>query len=488
MSIVESPSFPVGAVSDDSAAIADLAAAFAAQKKALAANRNPSIDERRERLMALIAMMMANRDRIGEALASDFGAHPKPAADLIEVLGVIGRAQYVLAHFEEWMKPSVRETEPTLHGSAQAFVEYQPKGVIGNIVPWNFPFDLSVGPLTEMLAAGNRVIIKPSEYTPACGELLREIVAEAYDPEMVHVVTGGIELAQAFAGTSWDHLLYTGSPNVGRQVMQSAARNLTPVTLELGGKCPAILTPGSVNSANVESIVGTKIIKNGQMCISVDYALVPRAEVDAFVHEARTFMEKSAPDYARGDEVTGIISPRHLARLTDMIEEARERQARIVTLEQDDAPDPASRRMPMSLVVDPPLDLRIMQEEIFGPILPVVPYDDLQAAVDAINAGERPLGLYVFGDDEALTRRVIDGTHSGGACINTCALQGALPSLGFGGSGMSGMGRHHGIEGFREFSNQRGVVVRGENDMIAAFYSPYATAAGLVQAVLEQAG
>ena len=484
MSILESVSQPPLRANDDSTAITDLASAFAAQKKAFAANRNPAIEQRRERLTALVGMMMANRERIGDALISDFGAHPRPASDLIEVLGVVGRAQYVLEHLEEWMQPSVRETDAAFHGSAQAFVQYQPKGVIGNIVPWNFPFDLSVGPLIEMLAAGNRVIIKPSEFTPACGELLREIVASTFDPDLVHVVTGGLDLAQAFSATAWDHLLYTGSPNVGRQVMQAAAANLTPVTLELGGKCPAIMTPGSVTAANVESVIGTKIIKNGQMCISVDYALVPRADVDAFVDHAKAFMAEAAPDYARGDECTGIISPRHLARLTDMLEEARGRQGRVVTLETDEAPDIASRRMPMTLIVDPASDLRVMQEEIFGPILPVIPYDDLDAAVGAINDGERPLGLYVFGDDAELTRRIIDQTHSGGACINTCAVQGALPSLGFGGSGMSGMGRHHGIAGFREFSNQRGVVIRGEGDMISAFYSPYAKAAGLVQAVL----
>ena len=487
MSILESVSNPVVHAQDDHAAIADLAAAFATQKAAFSTDRNPTIEVRRERLMALIEMMMANRERIGDALIADFGAHPRPASDLIEVLGVVGRAQYVLEHLEEWMKPSVRHTEPALHGTAQAFVQYQPKGVVGNIVPWNFPFDLSVGPLTEMLAAGNRVIIKPSEYTPACGALLAAMVAAAFDSAVVHVVNGGLDLAQAFSATPWDHLLYTGSPNVGRQVMQAAAANLTPVTLELGGKCPAIITPGSVTAASVESVIGTKIIKNGQMCISVDYALVPRGEVDAFVDLARAFMAEAAPNYARGDEVTGIISPRHLARLTDMLAEARERQNRIVTLEADDGVDATSRRMPMSLVIDPASDLRIMHEEIFGPILPVVPYDDLDAVIAEINAGERPLALYVFGDDAVLTRDVLDRTHSGGACVNTCAVQGALPSLGFGGSGMSGMGRHHGIEGYREFSNQRGVVIRGEGDMIAAFYAPYATAAGLVEAVLAGA-
>ena len=485
MSILESVSTPILAPTDDSVAIAEVKSVFEAQRKAFAANRNPTLAERSERLQALIGMMLGNRERISAALSHDFGAHPVPASDLIETLGVVGRAQYVLEHLEQWMAPTPRDTDAGLHGTAKAFVQYQPKGVVGNIVPWNFPFDLSVGPLTEMLAAGNRVIIKPSEFTPTCGALLAEMVASTFGADLVHVVNGGLDLAREFSATPWDHLLYTGSPNVGRQVMQAAAANLTPVTLELGGKCPAIMTPGSVNAKNVESVVGTKVIKNGQMCISVDYALVERGEVEAFVDEARAYMAKAAPGYSRGDDCTGMISTRHLDRISDMLSEARDSQCRIVDLEEDAGEiDRATRRMPMSLVIDPSSDLRIMQEEIFGPLLPVIPYDDLDTAIAAINAGERPLGLYVFGSDAAVTDKVLAGTVSGGACVNTCALQGALPSLGFGGSGMSGMGRHHGIAGFREFSNERGVVIRGEGDMISAFYAPYTTAAGLVQVVL----
>ncbi|WP_375404714.1 aldehyde dehydrogenase family protein [uncultured Sphingomonas sp.] len=462
---------PVTPADDDAAAIQALHAAFAVQKAAFAAERSPTIEVRRERLQMLVGMMASNRERIARAVADDFGAHPAGQSDLIEVLGVIGRAAYVLENLEAWMRPDPRHIDAAVFGTARAEMRLQPKGVIGNMVPWNFPFDLSVGPMVDMLAAGNRVIVKPSEYTPACADLLAEIVAATFDPDLVTVAVGGLELARAFSGVAWDHLLYTGSPGVGRQVMAAAAANLTPVTLELGGKCPAILTPGSVSPRNIESVIGTKIIKNGQMCVSVDYALVPRAEMEAFVDGARAFMGEASPDYSRSDDCTGIISERHLARLSDMLGEARGRQVRVVALDGREDVDPDTRRMPISLVVDPPADLRVMREEIFGPILPVVPYDDLDAAVAEINAGDRPLGLYVFGDDEAVTDRVLSATHSGGAAVNTCAVQSSLPSMGFGGSGMSGMGRHHGMEGFREFSNQRGLVVRGEGDLIDAFYS-----------------
>ncbi len=469
---------------DDGAAITDLHRAFAAQQRAFAADRHPSLDERRNRLGALISMMATNRTRISDAMNADFGAHPAPASDLIEVLGVLGRAQYVLAHLEDWMRPSPRDVDPAFLGTAEAYVQLQPKGVVGNMVPWNFPFDLSVGPLVEMLAAGNRVIIKPSDYTSACGELLREMVASAFDPDLVYVVNGSIDLARQFSAVPWDHLLYTGSPDVGRFVMQAAASNLTPVTLELGGKCPALLTPGSVTATNVESVIGTKMVKNGQMCVSVDYCLVPRPDLQNFIDHATAFARRAAPNYCSGPDCTGIISPRHLDRLTGLLDEARDRQSRIVPLDGTDALDRTTRRMPISLVIDPAPDLRLMREEIFGPILPVLTYDALDDAIAGINAGERPLGLYVFGADKGVTDRVLEETTSGGAAVNTCAMQGALPSLGFGGVGMSGMGRHHGIEGFREFSNPRGVFVRGTGDVIDAFYPPYAKAAAIVQSMM----
>lgn len=487
MSILENYPAVATAATQDEDAIAHLRASFDCQRSAFAVDREPPIAERRARIGALMGMMAMNRERISAALAVDFGCHPKGAAELIEVLGVLGRANYVLDHLEDWMAPSVRETDPALLGTATASVHYQPKGVIGNIAPWNFPFDIGVGPVIEMLAAGNRVIIKPSEYTPACAALLAEIVATAFDPSVVHVAVGGVDLARAFAALPWDHLVYTGSPGVGREVMTAAAANLTPVTLELGGKCPAVLTPGSVTLVTLEAIIGTKTIKNGQMCVSVDYCLVPRADLDAFVDFARTCMASSTPGYASGPDCTGIISLRHLDRLTGMLDEARRCGTRIVPLEEGAVVDRTARRMPISLVIDPVLDLTLMREEIFGPLLPVLPYDDLDEAIAFVNAGDRPLGLYVFGDDETTVDHVLARTTSGGASVNACALQGALPSLGFGGSGTSGMGRHHGIEGFREFSNQRGIVVRGKGGMIDAFYAPYGKAEAIVQMILSGA-
>ncbi len=466
-------------------ALARLRLSFGAQRRAFSGDRSPTLEERKRRLESLIGMMLGHRARIADALHEDFGSHPRPASDLIEVLGVVGRAQHVLEHLEAWMRPSPREVDPSLLGASHAYVLSQPKGVIGNMVPWNFPFDLSVGPLVEMLAAGNRAIIKPSEFTPACASLLEEMVAATFDASLVHVAVGGIDLAREFPKLAWDHLLYTGSQDVGRQVMAAAAANLTPVTLELGGKCPAVLTPGSVSAQSVESVIGTKMVKSGQMCVSVDYCFVPKAELATFVDHALSFVRRAAPTFSQGPDYTGIVSLRHFDRLSDLLEEARGHQCKIIELEDDPIAERARRRMPLSLVVDPALDLRLLQEEIFGPILPVVVYDDLEEVIAAINKGERPLGLYVFGSNQAAIDRLLDATTSGGVAVNTCAMQAALPSLGFGGIGASGMGCHHGVAGFREFSNERGVFVRGAGDMIDAFYPPYTKAAAIVAAALS---
>jgi len=467
------------AIGDDQA-IAALHGAFDAQRKAFLADPYPSIDERRSHLEALAGMMMANRDRIRQAMSDDFAVHPELFTDMIECLGVASRAAYAIGQLEQWMADDERETDPALMGTARAYVRHQPKGVVGNIVPWNFPFDIGVGPLVEMLAAGNRVIVKSSDFTPACGELLRDMIASTFDPERVTVAVGGLELAKTFPTLAWDHLLYTGSPGIGREIMRAAAENLTPVTLELGGKCPAIVTEDAVDMKSVSNILGTKMVKNGQMCISVDYVLAPRDRVGEFVDLARQYVSEQTPEYSSSGDCTGIITERHLDRLIELRQQAVDAGYEVIDLGEDGSVNRETRQMPISMIVDPGDELGVMQEEIFGPLLPIKPYDSLDDAIAFVNAGERPLGLYVFGDDQADNEKVLASTTSGGACVNACAMQGSLPSLGFGGIGNSGAGRHHGIDGFREFSNPRGVVERGEDDLIDAFYPPYGDVLGAI--------
>ena len=470
--------------SDDTAAIAELHELLALQRRAFRAETYPSLDVRRERLAALAGMVVANRQRIRDAMTSDFAVHPELFTDLVEVLGVAGRAMYAAEQLEAWTAPDERYADPAFYGTGRAAVRYQAKGVVGNIVPWNFPFDLSVGPLVEMIAAGNRVVIKPSDYTPACAELLQEMISATFDRDLVAVSVGGLELARTFPTLRWDHLLYTGSPAIGREVAKAAAENLVPVTLELGGKCPALIAEDSVDEQTVKAVLGTKMIKNGQMCISVDYALVPRAQMDLFVKLADEFVTEQVPGYASSGDCTGIISERHLDRVQGLLDEAASAGVRVIPLGGDPAVDRTRRQMPVTLVVDPPAGLGVMTQEIFGPVLPVVPYDSLDEAVDGINDGERPLALYVFSKDLATAERVLQNTVSGGACVNTCAAHAALPSMGFGGIGQSGSGRHHGIEGFREFSNPKGVFVRGQDDLIDAFLPPYGA---MAQAVVDSA-
>ena len=475
---------PITIDRDDAAAIIELEQIVARQRTAFTLDRFPSLGERRQLLAALAGMLVANRSRIEEALSADFGAHPSLAADMIEVLGPAGRAAFVAEQLEAWMVPESRASDPALYGSGRAFVQPQPKGVVGNIVPWNFPFDLSVGPLVEMLAAGNRVVIKPSEYTPACAELLREMVRETFDSDRVDVVVGGLELAQAFSHVRWDHLLYTGSPAVGREIAKAAAEQLVPVTLELGGKCPAIVSEDSVDAETVKQLLGTKAVKNGQMCISVDYCLVPRSRMDEFAELAAAYVGESMPGFSQSDSCTGMISTRHAERIQGLLDEAQSRGCDVRPLEDVGDADQKARQLPISLVLDPPDDLGLMREEIFGPVLPLKPYDDLDEAIAYVNAGERPLALYIFGKDEAVIEDALARTTSGGACVNTAAVHGALPSLPFGGIGQSGSGRHHGLEGFREFSNLRGIFIRGEDDLIEAFMPPYGPTA---QAVVDTA-
>ncbi|MCG2750340.1 MAG: aldehyde dehydrogenase family protein [Desulfobacteraceae bacterium] len=466
----------------DKEAIARLRRVFEIQKTAFRDNPFPGLEQRLELLGALADMMLRNRIRIQEAMVADFGCHPAQFSDLVECLGVAGRAGFVAENLAEWMKPQFRMADPAMYGSAKAYVLHQPKGVIGNIAPWNFPFDIGIGPVVEMLAAGNRVIIKPSDLTPACSELTLEMIKTTFSPDQVAAVAGGLALAKAFPTLQWDHLMYTGSTEIGRSVAVAAAQNLVPVTLELGGKCPALITEDGLNHATVEQIVGCKTIKNGQMCVSVDFVLVPEQNCERFAKMIEQYLEARVPGYVGHKDTTGIINLRHIDRLLGYIDDAEAKGAKIVKIGGE--LDRVRRSMPFTLVLNATDDMAVMQNEIFGPILPVKTYRELDEAIAYINAHERPLGIYVFTESPDKAGTVLNRTISGGACVNAAALHAALPSLPFGGIGKSGTGRHHGYEGFLEFSNPRAVLERGEGDMTSAFFAPYGE---LVDAIISDA-
>ncbi len=462
--------------------ISALEQAFTLQKAAFAKNPNPSKEERVTRLNAFMGMMMAGRDRLKAALKEDFSCHPDLQADFMEILALVGRAQYNLSMLDEWMKPSPRDTDPVMQGNTQAYIQYQPKGVIGNMAPWNFPIVLALGPACDMLAAGNHVIIKPSDLTPATSQVMDELISEHFDESVMTVIQGELDVAKHFPTLAWDHLLYTGNPEVAKSIATSAAQNLVPLTLELGGKSPAIFAHDAINETAISNLLRVKMVKNGQMCVSPDYALVPRHKLLAFADIAREWVNTQGRDYVAGDSITGIINQRHFDRIQGMLDSARNTSAEIIQLTQDNR----ERRMAMSLVLNPPLDSELMRDEIFGPILPVVPYDSIEEAIDYINQNERPLGLYLYSQDENIKHQVLNHTHSGGVTINGAAFQTTVPSLGFGGSGNSGYGRYNGIEGFREFSNPRGIVEFDRDALLVNVLPPYgATAQAILDAALS---
>ncbi len=462
--------------SADHQAIAHLDETFALQRASYLKAPCPTLAERQELLQRIPGMMMANARRIAEALSSDYRQHSELTAYLFDVINVVGRAQYVAKALPAWMAREYRELEPRLYGSSKAYIEYQPKGVIGNMPAWNFPVDLSIGPLCEMLAAGNRVIIKPSEQTPAVGQLLAEMIGATFDRDRVSVENGGIDLARHFSTLKWDHLLYTGNTAVGREVMLKAAANLVPVTLELGGKNPTVFTEEAVTATNVRNMLGSKLTKNGQLCVTVDHCLVPASVLDHFVSLVKDLIATIIGDFTTSPLNCAVINRRQFDRLQRYVDDAKRRDAAGVIELGSPAHDGHGGepcRMPFTLVINPAPGSLLDENEVFGPILPIYTYTDFDEVIAHIQAGERPLGIYVFSDQSALIEQLQRNTSSGGFCVNGASLQAAQDNLGFGGIGKSGMGRHHGVEGFREFSNPRGVVEVAHDAQLEPLLSPH---------------
>ncbi|MEM7113601.1 MAG: coniferyl aldehyde dehydrogenase [Chloroflexota bacterium] len=461
---------------DDAAAIETLQTLFQQQKRAYQQEMMPSYDVRIERLNQLEAMILQNQDKIAAALLADFGSHAPELTRITEVLGPVSRVRFAKKQLKKWMKPHKRPIDRLLFGMAKNELIYQPVGVVGNMSPWNFPIDISFGPLVDILAAGNRAIVKPSENAPHCAELIKQLISETFALDLVAVVTGGVELAQAFSKMPWDHLLFTGGPEIGKRVMAAAAENLTPVTLELGGKNPTIITADNLTLKTVMAIMATKMVKAGQMCITSDYVFVPADQINSFVSLAQEAMAKLYPKVINNGDSASIINAHHFERLQSYLEEARAK-ARVVELNPaGETADPAQRKLVPTLVLDPSDDLLVMKHEIFGPILPITPYSDMQDVIDYINGGERPLALYIFSKDKATIQRVIDNTISGGVAVNAVSLHAMQASLPFGGTGRSGTGHHHGFEGFVAFSKAKPVFTQAPVDGSSLLFPPYGRA------------
>lgn len=424
------------------------------QRAAFMAAPFPTAAARQEDLRKLEGAIKKNQDLIADALTADFGNRARPETVLSEIIPSIAAAGFARRRLAKWMRPQRRAVGMNFQPATNR-VEFTPKGVVGVVAPWNYPIYLTIGPLVDILAAGNRCMIKPSELTPVTSALLAKLLGDIFPPEQVAVVEGDIAVGRAFCTLPFDHLLFTGSTGIGREVMRAAAENLVPVTLELGGKSPVIVADDFDPAKAAASVAVGKFFNAGQTCVSPDYALVSRDRAEGFARAVLAAAEAMYPRLSGNPDYTAIISDRHHARLTDLVAEAEAGGATV--LRHKDVPAGNVRHFPPTVVLDPPLDGRLMRDEIFGPVLPVVRTDGVENAIAFVNARPRPLALYAYTKNAATERHILDHTISGGVTVNSTMLHVGQDDMPFGGIGPSGTGAYHGREGFLEFSHARAV-------------------------------
>ena len=465
----------------------DLTPAMAAlldrQRSAFLRDGPPDLALRRQRLKRLRAAVLAHRHVLQQAVSADFGHRSRHETDILELTVVVQAIDYLSRKLRRFMRPERRHVA-LIYRSGRAWVEYQPKGVIGVMAPWNYPVALTLIPLATALAAGNRAMLKPSELTPRTSEAIRDLLAGAFPPEEVATVLGGPEAGAAFSALPFDHLFFTGSTAVGRKVMQAASGNLVPVTLELGGKSPVIVARGHADAATLGSIVFGKLSNAGQTCVAPDYALVHEDDLDAFVALYDATVARFYPEGPTGADYTSIVSDRHFDRLKGLVEEARAKGARVI--EAGVRPESAAlrpRTLAPTLILGAADDRAVMQEEIFGPILPLRSYRTMDEVIAHVNAGPRPLALYYFGPRDTEREALLARTTSGNVGINSTLIHVAQDDLPFGGIGPSGMGAYHGIEGFRAMSHAKGVFAQGRWNLPSLLRAPFGRLADLALAV-----
>ncbi len=444
---------------------------FAVQKAAFATDPAPAQETRRKWLDALIRAVEKNEKKIVEAISADFGARASEESIVSEVIVTIGAARLARRKLARWMRP--RPIATPLHMlPARSRLEPQPLGVVGVIAPWNYPVQLALSPAIAALAAGNRVMLKPSELTPRTSDLLKEMLAAEFEESVIAVIVGGVETGQAFTRVPFDHLLYTGSTAVGQKVAEAAAKNLTPVTLELGGKSPAIIDESADLAKAARSIAHGKMFNAGQTCVAPDYVLAPRSKLDAAVEAIAAAARKLYPEIDTTPDYSAIVSDRHFARLKSLVDEARAAGAKIVEVGSQNALYP-QRKMPLTMVIEPPPNIRLMKEEIFGPVLPVLGVASGDEAIAHVNKGDRPLALYWFGREKPARDKVLAKTISGGVTVNDTLWHVAQENLPFGGVGKSGMGVYHGEAGFETFSHMKPVFYQSRFANATLLHPPF---------------
>jgi acyl-CoA reductase-like NAD-dependent aldehyde dehydrogenase len=454
---------------DSQAEITRLQAVYQLQREAYGREPYPDAVVRRDRLGWLRHMLTKHADEIAAAISADFGHRSAHETRTLEIFPSLAGIDHMMGKLRKWMKPQRRGVSIWFMPASNTVVP-QPLGVVGIIVPWNYPLFLAVGPLTAALAAGNRAVVKMSEFTPRFGETFRRLIADYFDEDEVSVINGGVDVAQVFAGMPWDHLLFTGSTSVGKHVMRAAADNLTPVTLELGGKSPTVVGPGFSMATAAERILHGKCLNAGQTCVAPDYVFVPKGDEQAFVDAARDSVSRWYPDLPSNPDYSAIINGRHLARLQAYVDDAQAKGATVIPLADN---DPSTGKLAPIIVLNVNDSMKVMQDEIFGPILPVMAYDKLDDAVDYINAHPRPLALYYFDYDKRRIQYMLGHTISGGVGLNETVMHVGQDDLPFGGVGPSGMGHYHGREGFETFSKMKPVFAQSRLNGVFLLRPPY---------------
>ena len=466
--------------------VTNMRAMFDAQRAAFLRAGAPSLQQRRADLKKLGDAIGRSSDRLAAAISADFGNRSRHETELGEVFPAQAAIRNTLRHLSSWMRPK-RVSVGLELAPAAARILYQPVGVVGIISPWNYPFNLAIVPLVAALAAGNRAMLKPSELTPRTSDFLADLLGGLFSADQVATVVGGPEVGQAFARLPFDHLLYTGSTAVGRLVMQAAAENLTPVTLELGGKSPCILGEDAVLSSAVESIVYGKLLNAGQTCIAPDYVMLPEHALDEFVGLATRTVQKFYPTLARNPDYSSIVNERHYRRIAQYVAEAKSSGARVIEINPaQEILTAETRKLVPTLVIEPGDDLSVMREEIFGPVLPIKTYRGLDQAIDYVNNHPRPLALYYFGTNTDKRDEVLRRTISGGASVNTTLFHFAAENLPFGGVGASGIGAYHGEFGFQTFSHRRGVFLQSRLNASRFLYPPFGRLTDLMLKILKR--
>lgn len=440
-----------------------------------------SVDARRDRLKRCIAMMQAHGDDFAKAMSDDFGHRSHDQSMLTDIAASISPAKHALKNLDKWMRPERRAVQfPLGLLGARARVEFQPKGVIGVIAPWNFPVQLTMAPLAGIFAAGNRAMVKSSEFTPATAALFEQVAAQFFAEDELAFFSGGPDVGHAFAKLPFDHLIFTGATGVGRHILHAAADNLTPVTLELGGKSPVIVGKSADMKQAAERIAIGKMMNAGQICLAPDYLLVPQEREAEMVGELTKAVSVMYPTLLANDDYTSVVNARHRDRLRGYLDDARAKGGEVIEINPANEDFAASNgnKMPLYLVRNPTDDMKVMQEEIFGPVLPIKSVADTDEAISYVNAHDRPLGLYYFGKDAAEETRVLERTISGGVTVNDVVFHVSMEDLPFGGVGPSGMGSYHGHDGFKTFSHAKSVYRQPKVDIakLAGLKPPYGVA------------